>query len=80
MDERPPPDDRNGLSGTEDVTVGLDEATESPAEVEAPNIPGYRTLGLLGKGGMGRVYLAEDEFLDRRVAIKIISEALPREE
>jgi serine/threonine protein kinase/DNA-binding Lrp family transcriptional regulator len=46
----------------------------------APCIPGYRILGLLGKGGMGRVYLGEDEALGRRVAIKVISEQLPGDE
>ena len=29
----------------------------------------YRILGLLGMGGMGRVYLAEDQMLETRVAI-----------
>lgn len=32
----------------------------------------YRVLKLLGKGGMGNVYLAEDPILKRRVAIKTL--------
>jgi tRNA A-37 threonylcarbamoyl transferase component Bud32 len=35
-------------------------------------IPGYRVLQLIERGGMGAVYLAEDQTLQRRVAIKII--------
>lgn len=36
-------------------------------------IESYEILGLIGKGGMGVVYLAHDLRLDRRVAIKFLS-------
>lgn len=34
----------------------------------------YRVISQLGAGGMGEVYLAQDTKLDRRVALKILSE------
>lgn len=39
------------------------------------SIGGYRVLGLIGSGAMGRVYLAHDEHLDRNVAIKVLNPA-----
>src|SRR6266536_251439 len=39
----------------------------------------YKILGLLGKGGMGEVYLAEDTELHRRIALKILPSDFTRD-
>lgn len=42
--------------------------------METPeHIAKYRILRLLGQGAMGRVFLAEDPMIDRKVAIKVMS-------
>ena len=40
----------------------------------------YRIISPVGAGGMGEVYLAEDQKLDRRVAIKILNLKFSRDE
>lgn len=43
---------------------------------DAVQIPGYKIESVLGYGGMSTVYLAEQESLGRRVALKVMSESL----
>ena len=49
-----------------------------PARIK--NIKQYEILSLLGKGGMGEVYLAQDTSLNRKVAVKFLPDALHRDE
>lgn len=46
------------------------------ARAPLPTIPGYALERQLGKGAMGRVYLALQENLDRKVAIKVLEARL----
>ncbi|PLS84828.1 MAG: hypothetical protein CYG60_15825, partial [Actinobacteria bacterium] len=56
------------------------KAKDEPMQ-HAPLIAGrYEPLGLLGAGGMGDVYLAEDRILSRRVAVKLLKKHLAEDE
>jgi non-specific serine/threonine protein kinase len=50
----------------------------APADIPS-RIGDFTVLRLLGEGGMGRVYLAHDPKLDRRLAIKVLPERLSRD-
>ncbi len=56
-----------GSSGKDDFIVPRRDAF---------TIPGFRLCGMLGKGGMGRVYRARQESLNRLVAIKVLNQDL----
>ncbi|MCC5885557.1 MAG: serine/threonine protein kinase [Gammaproteobacteria bacterium] len=45
-----------------------------------PQIPGYRIVRELGRGGMATVYLAIQEKFDREVAVKILDDAIEQDQ
>ena len=47
-------------------------ASDEPALSAGDRIDRYTVLSLLGSGGMGEVYLAHDEKLDRKIALKLL--------
>jgi hypothetical protein len=49
-----------------------DGQPDGPADEQQPAIPGYEVLGIVGKGGFGRVHRARQVGLNRVVALKVI--------
>jgi len=53
-----------------------EERTESEESLAGPAVPRFQIVGLVGTGGMGVVYRAEDTLLGRTVALKFLPPAL----
>ena len=52
---------------------------DTPSPLIGQQLGIYKIISLLGKGGMGEVYLARDTKLDREVAIKLLPQILTRD-
>jgi serine/threonine protein kinase len=63
-----------------DVTLALaGESAMAPSDLPRGSMVGeYRVTGILGEGGMGKVYAGVHPLIGRKVAIKVISRALSR--
>ena len=75
--ERPEPADYRNRFPTDSATVDAafevnSSRNDGPADGSIPVIPGYTVLEELGRGGMGVVFKATAERLNRFVALKMI--------
>lgn len=66
----PPQDSTTGLPVRDDDTTRIND------RVVGLTLGRYEVIRLLGEGGMGAVYLAEDPDLNRQVAIKLVARHL----
>jgi len=67
--------DQEGLSFIDEPAFEMAArvlASDEPALAAGDHIDRYEVISWLGSGGMGEVYLAHDEKLDRKIALKLL--------